>query len=127
MATRESIDFFGQDALTALLSGCKRTWDSFVDASVPLVRVVVHRASMPLDESTLADAVQNVFAQLRADDYRLLRTFDPARVRLSTWLAVVSWSLSFGTTQKRTKTLSISVQALPPSGVITGRNAARAW
>jgi RNA polymerase sigma-70 factor (ECF subfamily) len=94
MATRRYIDLLGERAVAALVAGHKRSWDSFIDTTVPLVRTVVHRALAAPDDAILADAVQNVFVQLRADDCRLLRTFDPARARLSTWLAVIAWSLS---------------------------------
>ena len=35
------------------------------------------------------DAAQDVFVRLCANDFRLLKTYDPARAGLSTWLAVV--------------------------------------
>jgi RNA polymerase sigma-70 factor (ECF subfamily) len=94
MAERALIDLFGGAALSALTAGDKPTWDRWVIAALPLVRAVVHRALATPDDATLAGAVQEVFVRLHADDYRLLRTFDPARASLATWLAVVAWRLS---------------------------------
>jgi hypothetical protein len=93
MAKREHIDLFGRVALPVLLSGDKPTWDSFVCAAVPVVSIVVQRALARgrHDEDAVADVVQKVFVQLCANDYRLLRQFDPAQAGLSTWLAVISW------------------------------------
>ncbi|MBV8188405.1 MAG: hypothetical protein JOY64_06575 [Alphaproteobacteria bacterium] len=94
MAKGGHIDPFGKVALPALLSGHKPTWDAFVRAAVPLVMAVVHRA-LPChrrSEEAVAEAVQKVFVDLSANDFRLLKNFDPARASLSTWLAVISWS-----------------------------------
>ena len=80
--------------LRSLAAGHKRTWDAFVVAASPLINAVVRRAlsSFRLSEDDVMDAAQDVFVRLCANDYRLLKTYDPARAGLSTWLAVVSRS-----------------------------------
>ena len=67
--------------LRALVAGNKRTWDSFVAAAAPLINAVVRRslASYRLSEDDVLDAAQDVFVRLCANDFRLLKTFDPAR------------------------------------------------
>lgn len=94
METRDRLDRFGKDALPALRAGHKRTWDSFVAAAVPLVSAVVHRvlSAGEVDNDAAADAVQNVFARLCADDFQMLKSYDPTRANTSTWLAVIARS-----------------------------------
>src|ERR1700759_2120030 len=78
--------------LRSLAAGHKSTWDAFVGAASPLINAVVRRtlASYRLSEEDVMDAAQDVFVRLCANDFRLLKTYDPARAGLSTWLAVVS-------------------------------------
>ena len=94
MEMRERLDRFGKDGFPALCSGHKRTWDAFVVAAIPLIRAVVGQvlAAGGHGSDAVADTVQNVFVRLCADDFRLLKDYDPARVNLSTWLAVISRS-----------------------------------
>ena len=47
------------------------------------------------------DAAQDVFVRLCGDDYRLLKTYDPARAGISTWLAVVSRSAAIDHVRRR--------------------------
>jgi RNA polymerase sigma factor (sigma-70 family) len=83
-----------QTDLQALTTGSKRAWDSFVTAAAPLINAVVRRtlSSFGLGEDDVMDAAQDVFVRLCAQDFRLLKTFDPARAGLGTWLAVVARS-----------------------------------
>lgn len=79
--------------LDRLVAGEKRAWDAFVAAAAPVVRGVVRRVLLPAGaERDAADVVQDVFARLCRDRFRLLREFDPARARLSTWLGVIASS-----------------------------------
>ena len=63
----------------------------FVAAAAPLINAVVRRTlvSYRLGEEDVMDAAQDVFVRLCANDFRLLKTYDPARAGLATWLAVV--------------------------------------
>jgi RNA polymerase sigma-70 factor (ECF subfamily) len=89
--------------LRALSVGNKRTWDAFVSAAAPLINAVVRRAlaSYRLSEEDVMDAAQDVFVRLCANDFRLLKTYDPARAGLSTWLAVVSRSAAIDHARRR--------------------------
>ena len=89
--------------LPALAKGDKRTWDRFVAASAPLINAVVRRtlAAYRLSEEDVMDAAQDVFVRLCANDFRLLKTYDPARAGLSTWLAVVSRSSAIDHARRR--------------------------
>ena len=89
--------------LRPLLSGNKRAWDAFVTAAAPLINAVVRRAlaTYRLSDDDVLDAAQDVFVRLCASDYRLLRTYDPARASLSTWLAVVARSCAIDHARRR--------------------------
>ena len=94
---------FNQIDLRALAKGDKRTWDAFVAAAAPLINAVVRRAlaSYRLSEDDVMDAAQDVFVRLCAQDFRLLKTYDPARAGLSTWLAVVARSAALDHARRR--------------------------
>ncbi|HKV17228.1 MAG TPA: sigma-70 family RNA polymerase sigma factor [Reyranella sp.] len=93
----------GQIDLRSLAAGHKRTWDEFVQAASPLIHAVVRRAiaSYRQSEDDVLDASQDVFVRLCANDFRLLKTYDPARAGLSTWLAVVARSAAIDFVRRR--------------------------
>lgn len=89
--------------LRALARGDKRTWDAFVIAAAPLINAVVRRTLGPyrLGEDDVMDAAQDVFVRLCAQEFRLLKTYDPDRAGLSTWLSVVSRSCAIDHLRRR--------------------------
>lgn len=89
--------------LRSLVAGHKRTWDAFVLAAAPLINAVVRRSlgGYRPSEDDVLDAAQDVFVRLCAKDFRLLRTYDPARAGLSTWLAVVARSAAVDFARRR--------------------------
>lgn len=89
--------------LAALAAGNKRAWDAFVVASAPLINAVVRRtlAGSRVSEEDVTDAAQDVYVRLCANQFRLLKTYDPARAGLSTWLAVVTRSTSVDFARRR--------------------------
>jgi RNA polymerase sigma factor (sigma-70 family) len=89
--------------LRSLAAGHKRTWDAFVMAASPLINAVVRRSlsTYRLSEDDVLDAAQDVFVRLCTNDFRLLKTYDPARAGLSTWLAVVARSAAVDFARRR--------------------------
>ena len=89
--------------LQTLATGNKRAWDVFVGAAAPLINAVVRRtlSSYRLGEDDVLDAAQDVFVRLCAQDFRLLKTYDPARAGLGTWLAVVARSAAVDHVRRR--------------------------
>lgn len=82
-----------QVSVDRLKAGDKRAWDAFVVVAAPLVRGVVHRILAKAGRGQDApDVVQDAFVRLCRDDFRVLREFDAARARLSTWLGVIAAS-----------------------------------
>lgn len=94
--------------LQALKAGRKRTWDAFVIASTPLINAIVRRAlaTYRLSEEDVMDAAQDVYVRLCANDFRLLKTYDPTRAGLPTWLAVVARSTAVDYARRRRQTTS---------------------
>jgi len=76
--------------LAALVAGDKRAWDRFVRRYAGLIVAAVR--SLVREGTEAEDLVQEVFARLCKDDFRLLKTYDPARAGLTTWLTIVARS-----------------------------------
>ena len=76
--------------LQALTRGEKGAWDGFVRRYAGLILSAVRvTARHGVD---VEDIVQEVFTRLCKNDFRLLKTYDPARAGLSTWLTIVARS-----------------------------------
>jgi len=81
--------------LKKLTEGCRRSWKRFVSRYSPLIRAMVSKTLSAYGACTPADiddAVQNVYVRLLQNDFRLLKSYDPDRASLSTWLGLVSRS-----------------------------------
>jgi RNA polymerase sigma-70 factor (ECF subfamily) len=76
--------------LAALIAGNKAAWDGFVRRYAGLILSAVR--SLVREGTEAEDVLQEVFLRLCKDDFRLLKTFDPARAGLSTWLTIVARS-----------------------------------
>lgn len=79
-------------SLAPLIDGDGMAWHRFVEWSAPVVHGAARRALAGLGRADVEDAVQDVYLRLCRDDYRLLRTYDPERGSLRTWLGVVAAS-----------------------------------
>lgn len=85
-----SADFAELDRLVA---GEKGAWDRFVARFAPVIFAAVRRRLGPAGRGgDVEDVVQDVFVRLCARDFKLLRGYEPARARLTTWLTVVATS-----------------------------------
>lgn len=77
--------------LERLVAGDKAAWDRFVARNARFVYAAVQRRLGPFGRrDDVEDVVQDVFVRLCARDFRLLKTYDPARAKISTWLTVVA-------------------------------------
>jgi RNA polymerase sigma-70 factor (ECF subfamily) len=82
------------------LDGCCRgdraAWDAFVDRAAPIlysaVRRTLQRYGVAARPDAVQDRTQDVFLRLVRNDFRLLRSYDPGRASLSTWLTLVARS-----------------------------------
>ena len=96
--------------LKALARGDKPAWDGFVRRYAGLILAAVRPAARPGIE--LEDIVQEVFTRLCKDDFRLLKTYDPARAGLSTWLTIVARSTARDM-QRRRQPLITPLDSVP--------------
>jgi RNA polymerase sigma-70 factor (ECF subfamily) len=76
--------------LAALIAGDKGAWDRFVRRYAGLILSAVR--SLIREGTEAEDLLQEVLLRLCKDDFRLLKTYDPARAGLSTWLTIVARS-----------------------------------
>ena len=99
------------DALSnALLNGDSAAWEGFVRRYGGLIVAAV-RGLAPIPGDT-EDLTQEVFVRLCKDDFRLLRTYDPARAALSTWLTIVARSTARDALRRR-RADSVPIDAVP--------------
>ena len=77
--------------LQRLLDGDKRAWDRFVTDHAAVIYAAVRRKLAPsgrLDEAE--DVAQEVFIKLCRNDFKVLRSFDAERAKLTTFLTVIA-------------------------------------
>jgi len=96
--------------LPALARGEKAAWNGFVRRYAGLILSAVRvTARHGVD---VEDVAQEVFTRLCKDDFRLLKTYDPARAGLSTWLTIVARSTARDMQRRRTPPLT-PIDAVP--------------
>jgi RNA polymerase sigma factor (sigma-70 family) len=91
------VDAAGGD-LAALIRGEKAAWDGFVRRYAGLIVAAVRGVTQDGD---IEDLVQEVFVRLCKDGFRLLKTYDPARAGLTTWLTIVARSTARDAQRRR--------------------------
>jgi RNA polymerase sigma factor (sigma-70 family) len=100
----------GDAVSDALLNGDRAAWEAFVRRYGGLIVAAVRGVAMiPAD---VEDLTQEVFVRLCKDDFRLLRTYDPARAGLSTWLTIVARSTARDALRRR-RAESVPIDAVP--------------
>lgn len=105
----------GDADLEALLAGEKAAWDRFVARHAAVIFAAVRRRLVPAGRTADAeDVVQDVFVKLCQHDFRLLRSYDAARARLTTWLTVVANSAAVDHL-RRLRRRTEDIEAMPES------------
>ena len=100
-----------QDGLPdALLRGEKAAWDAFVRRYGGLVVAAVRGVASVYGD--IEDLTQDVFVRLCKDDFRLLRSYDPTRASLSTWITIVARSTARDGLRRR-RPESVPIDAVP--------------
>ena len=94
----------------ALLRGEKAAWDAFVRRYGGLVVAAVRGVASVYGD--IEDLTQDVFVRLCKDDFRLLRSYDPARASLSTWITIVARSTARDGLRRR-RPESVPIDAVP--------------
>lgn len=84
--------------LRRLLQGDKPAWDAFVGEVAPIIygaiRSMLLLRTHAVNEADARDVFQDVFLRLIKDGYHLLKSYDPSRASLSTWLTIVARSVT---------------------------------
>jgi len=114
--------------LKACVRGDKRAWDAFVDRYAGVIVAAVSKLMKKQGSgggaSFINDAVQDVFVRLLKDDCRLLKTFDPKRASITTWLTLVARSTTIDGLRRKQLTSrpvdSIEIAAPPASNSAAG-------
>src|SRR3984893_2625324 len=89
----------GASDLAALTRGDKGAWDAFVRRYAGLIMAAVRAVAQ--DGAEAEDLAQEVFIRLCKDGFRLLKTYDPTRAGLTTWLTIVARSTARGPMRRR--------------------------
>jgi len=100
-----------QDAVSdALLNGDSAAWESFVRRYGGLIVAAVRGVAAM--QGDIEDLTQEVFVRLCKDNFRLLRTYDPARAAMSTWLTIVARSTARDALRRR-RADSVPIETVP--------------
>ena len=94
----------------ALLNGDPEAWQGFIRRYGGLIVASV-RGVAPAGGET-EDLTQDVFVRLCKDDFRLLRSYDPARAALSTWLTIVARSTARDALRRR-RAETVPIESVP--------------
>lgn len=103
----------GGGDLAALIRGEKGAWDAFVRRYAALIMAAVRGVAQ---DGEAEDLAQDVFIRLCKDDFRLLRTYDPARAGLTTWLTIVARSTARDA-QRRRRIQSMPIDDAPEAAL----------
>jgi RNA polymerase sigma-70 factor (ECF subfamily) len=87
--------------LAALLSGDRGVWALFVPRAAAAMRAPIRRLLASRHQQDVSDVLQDCFLKLVANDFRLLRRFDPAKGSLATWLGVIATSTTLDHLRKK--------------------------
>jgi RNA polymerase sigma factor (sigma-70 family) len=100
-----------QDELVAaLVRGENGAWQAFVRRYAGLVAAAVRGVAREPGE--VEDLAQEVFLRLCRNDFRLLRSYDPARAGLSTWITIVARSTARDAL-RRHRPVAVPIEAVP--------------
>jgi RNA polymerase sigma factor (sigma-70 family) len=96
--------------LEALWRGDRGAWEAFVRRYASLILAAVRAVAH--DRAAAEDLTQDVFLRLCKDEFRLLRSYDPARAGLSTWLTIVARSTARDALRRR-RVEPVPLEAVP--------------
>jgi RNA polymerase sigma factor (sigma-70 family) len=96
--------------LAPLVRGEPGAWEAFVRRYAGLVAAAVRGVAR--EPAEVEDLAQEVFFRLCRDDYRLLRSYDPARAGLSTWITIVARSTARDALRRR-RPVAVPIEAVP--------------
>jgi RNA polymerase sigma factor (sigma-70 family) len=104
----------GGSDLAALIGGDKGAWDAFVRRYAALIMAAVRAVAQ--DGGEAEDLTQEVFIRLCKDGFRLLKTYDPARAGLTTWLTIVARSTARDALRRR-RIQGVNIEDVPEAAL----------
>ena len=94
----------------ALFQGDRTAWEVFVRRYGGLIVAAVR--GLATSRGDIEDLTQEVFVRLCKDEFRLLKSYDPARAALSTWLTIVARSTARDSLRRR-RPEGVPIEAVP--------------
>jgi RNA polymerase sigma factor (sigma-70 family) len=104
----------GGSDLAALIRGDKGAWDGFVRRYAALIMAAVRGVAQ--DGGEAEDLTQEVFIRLCKDGFRLLKTYDPQRAGLTTWLTIVARSTARDAMRRR-RIQGVNIEDVPEAAL----------
>ena len=104
----------GGSDLAALIDGDKGAWDAFVRRYAALIMAAIRGVAQ--DGGEAEDLSQEVFIRLCKDGFRLLKTYDPARAGLTTWLTIVARSTARDALRRR-RIQGVNIEDVPEAAL----------
>ncbi len=99
---RPRCDAEGPETIGALTAGDPGAWGRFVRDHARVIYAAAQRRLLPAGcGGEVDDVAQDVFVRLCKSDFKLLRDYDPARAKLSTWLTVIATSAAIDHLRRR--------------------------
>ncbi len=98
------------DLLDSLIRGENGAWEAFVRRYAGLVAAAVRGVAR--EGADVEDLAQEVFLRLCRNDFRLLRSYDPARAGLSTWITIVTRSTARDA-MRRHRPVTVPIEVVP--------------
>lgn len=90
--------------LKGCVQGDSEAWSQFCDQTIRLVVASIRRVcpsgKTPSGED-MDDLVQAVYVKLLRNDRRLLRSYDPSRASISTWITLIARSVTIDALRKK--------------------------
>lgn len=96
------------EELERCIAGDPAAWRALLAAQLPVIRGSVRRTLLTYrgdaPEALVDDACGEVLLKLVDREMRLLRRFDPARAKLSTWLSLIARTTTIDVLRRRRET-----------------------
>ena len=107
------------EAIGALIAGDRGAWGRFVRSYARVIYAAVQRRLLPAGRGDeVEDVAQDVFVKLCKSDFKLLRGYDPARAKLTTWLTVIATSASIDHLRRR-RAATLGLDDVPEASLAT--------
>ncbi len=91
--------------LAECIEGHKWAWDAFVQRYAPVIMAAVGRIlssrGLAGDLQRAEDISQDVFVRLIKNDFQLLRSYDPERASIPTWLTIIARSSAIDSLRRK--------------------------